>query len=374
VITLGSSSIVDAIGRQYQLGQAAACTLLTYPGFNGNSRTIKVCHDTLHNVLRADQLLQPVQSLWDVIANADLANYNQVFDISNLISEIDLPDGSAYKLKYDSYGSVARVELPTGGAVEYDYTPVIGYATDPSSVQIVNLSRALVERREYLNVSDNTPSRVSKYNGQTVMDYDGQGNLLAKTVHNVVSAPATPLTNPTLYEYGLIGKEMETKYYAADGQTLLRDVVNQWQLRSCGYQSTCGNPAGAPFDPMITSVTTTQNGATKQTTFGYDDYNNVNDQKDFDCGSGAPGPLLRHIVTYYEQGAYDSLPVYQPGLPAQVNTYDGSGNLVALRYLHHDQFALTDAPGIIDHDGAYDLNNTVRGNLTQKSSWINTSG
>ena len=153
VITLGSTTIVDSIGRRYQIGSSGSCDLLTYPGFNGSSRTIQVCHDSLHNVLRADQSLQPVQTLWNVIANADLTNYNQVVDISNLISEIDLPDGSAYRFKSDSYGNVARVELPTGGAVEYDYTPVTGYATGPSSVQIVNLSRALVERREYLSTS-----------------------------------------------------------------------------------------------------------------------------------------------------------------------------------------------------------------------------
>ena len=86
----------------------------------------------------------------------------------------------------------------------------------------------------------------------------------------------------------------------------------------------------SPIHPMLLSVTTTQNGATKQTTFGYDAYNNVNDQKDFDWGSGAPGPLLRHGVTYYETGAYDSLPVYQQDLPSQINTYDGSGTLSRL--------------------------------------------
>ena len=48
-------------------------------------------------------------------------NSGEQFNPNNMVSEIDLADGSKYTFTYHSYGDVAQMTLPTGGRLQYDY-------------------------------------------------------------------------------------------------------------------------------------------------------------------------------------------------------------------------------------------------------------
>jgi hypothetical protein len=58
--------------------------------------------------------------------------------------------------------------------------------------------------------------------------------------------------------------------------------------------------------------------------YGYDTYNNRQDEWDTDWGSGSAGPNLRHTNTVYNTGA-TYLNANMVSLPAEVKVFDGAG-------------------------------------------------
>ncbi len=67
------------------------------------------------------------------------------------------------------------------------------------------------------------------------------------------------------------------------------------------------------------------NGAVKQASYSYDQYNNVTDEKDYDWGNGGPGSLLREIQTsYVTNPSYIGLNMV--GLPQLTQVLNGSGD------------------------------------------------
>jgi hypothetical protein len=144
------NTITDPLGRTYQITTGTDSATgrnydqLAYPGYNGYPRTIRIYHDALHNVLSDRQAKpQDVQTLWPGV----LLNPGGVND-SNVISEIDLADGSSYHFIYDVWSDVTRVILPTGGAVEYDYVSVSTNSSNTVGMNDWTLARQLSERRE----------------------------------------------------------------------------------------------------------------------------------------------------------------------------------------------------------------------------------
>ena len=135
------ATITDPAGRKYQITGGSQLTGISWTGFNGTPRAVAVKYDYLHNLFRkksgvAEFSVETTGQLWPQLtqcasspAQCPAASTGQTID-PQLISEIDLPDGSAYTFSYNSYGDVAQVTLPTGGAVQYDYVPNPGTPND----------------------------------------------------------------------------------------------------------------------------------------------------------------------------------------------------------------------------------------------------
>ncbi|MGH9754155.1 MAG: hypothetical protein ACREA2_15360, partial [Blastocatellia bacterium] len=123
------SMITDSLNRKVTICYAftAACgnpsyDLITFQGFAGTQRTIRVWYANLGDVLRTTQPgdIGTPQTMSQLFPDITLGNRMQVFN-SRVISAVELPNGQTYQFRYNAYGELARASLPTGGAIEYDY-------------------------------------------------------------------------------------------------------------------------------------------------------------------------------------------------------------------------------------------------------------
>src|SRR5262249_23033727 len=130
------TSITDSINRQitiaYDVNDAAPydlCDRITFNGFNGMQRIIRISKSSLGSVLRQSQpgdIITP-QTYSDLFPGLNMGVSSSTTHNPTVVSTVWLPDNGApgnntrYKFYYNVYGELARVELPTGGAYEYDW-------------------------------------------------------------------------------------------------------------------------------------------------------------------------------------------------------------------------------------------------------------
>ncbi len=104
----------------------------------------------------------------------------------------------------------------------------------------------------------------------------------------------------------------------------------------------------------------------------YDAFGQVTDLLQYDLGTNAPGPLLKEMVT-----AFASLGNGIVNRPSQVTLKDGAGHIVSRTDYNYDDYSLTAITGIspdpAGHDAAFSASNTVRGNLTSTTTYVNAA-
>ena len=301
--------------------------LITYKGFGGAARTIKLWYSKLKFALRPDFGTEAKTYEFLFLAldgSADTA-YNP-----RVVAEIELPDGRKYLLNYNWYGELARVDLPTGGRIEYDYDAGVT-GGDPKGVVIgvnsggtvKNVYRRVTERRVYKDAGTTlelkeTYSRPENDSGGNqgyveVQHLAADGvTILAREKHYYFGSPKSSFVEEA-YQYSnwKDGKEYKTEFFeknSTGANGLLRTVENTWQQPAAantwpltGQGET--SDTAKPNQPQITAVTTTLNDTTpnliSKQTFTYDQYTNRTEVKEYDLGPSAPGSLVRRSATAY---------------------------------------------------------------------------
>jgi RHS repeat-associated protein len=407
--TGGVSTITDSLNRQvsiaYNVNDVAPyglCDKVTFKGFGGATRTIRVSKAPLGSALKAGYSLQTDAQLFGIYGNGS------VLENPTVVTSVWLPDTDGvtrrYAFYYNSYADLARVELPTGGAYEYDWAAGLtsgattGTFQGSSYTSQYYIYRRIVERRVLADginvVSRMTYSRPESSEGVTVGyvtvdEMDGAGMLLTRQQHyfNGTGAAATmeqgPLAAPTAGTTQ--GKEYQTDAYNTDGTTLLRHVVNLWEASTILGQG-----------PHITETDTTLSDTNQitKTIFTYDRYGNQTDINEYDYGVGSPGTLARraHIdylttnnvngVTYDTVNPSTTSPdpaatIHIRSLPAQQQIFDASGAEKARINYEYDNYAndgshapLVGLAGISGLDAAFTTNYTTRGNVTCTTRWL----
>jgi hypothetical protein len=108
----GVTSITDSLNRvvtfDYKLhddAQSKDYDQITYKGFGGAPRTIKLWYSKLVNRLRPDfgTPMPSLKALFGALDGSNTSSYNP-----KLVSEIELPDGRQYQLRYNYFGSSPR--------------------------------------------------------------------------------------------------------------------------------------------------------------------------------------------------------------------------------------------------------------------------
>jgi RHS repeat-associated protein len=395
--TATTFTATDSLGRQTTVEKNVTdaapyglCDRITYSGFGGAARVIRVSKTKLANALRSGYSPQTERALWP-----DLNASQFTFHDPDVISAIWLPDGRSYKLYYNSYGELARVELPTGGAIEYDWAAGANGASTSSAYGVgtmwVFAYRRVVERRVYpgggtgsayeSRMTFSRPESTSDGSFFTnagftdVKQFDAAGALLAAARHyyhgSATGSMKKGMSDATGYAGWKEGREWQTEALAADGSTVLRRENNAWEQRAPVSWWT-GDPEEAPSnDPRVREAVSTlaDTNEVSKREFSYDQYNNRTDVYEYDFGSGVPGALVRRSHTDYLTSAVYIDAVTGPhlrGLPHQqwVSTDAAGTNKVALTTYGYDQTVLTPRPGITGHDASFTTGYLTRGNTT----------
>lgn len=410
------TAVTDPLGRQVTVaydqaegGQYGTCDRLSFTGFGGAARVLRVCKTNLGAALRTTRASdvttpQTPKALFPELNGSNFTAYDPT-----VVGSIWLPDGQQrYQLFYNQYGELARVVLPTGGAIEYDHTG--GYVSGNADGVVgtgtgrrAHIYRRVVERRVYPDGASlenrTTYSRPESYVsgvGYTTAGYvaveqfDSANARKASERHYFNGmAHSSFSVSPNYYNSWLDGREYKTESLdPADGATPLRRVENTWRQRApvSWWDSTQGpEPANDPR--MVTTVTTIEpNGAnlvSKTTavnpgdpsgqTVGFDRYNNPTEAWEYDFGpQGTAGALLRHTQTVYVTtntvggATYDyacdpattcsnlsitANVIHQRDLVLDryaysVNPSSGAEVLAARNHYEYDQSGLTDRAGI----------------------------
>ncbi|HXM51037.1 MAG TPA: RHS repeat-associated core domain-containing protein [Pyrinomonadaceae bacterium] len=421
--TYGSSTkITDSLNRQVTIAYNVAdvapygvCDQITFKGFGGAPRVIRVSKTSLSSVLRqassysnhpAAYTLQTYQQLFPELNAFQSGNYNP----ASIVSAVWLPDGSRrYQFYYNSYGELARVELPTGGAVEYDMTVGSGVITGDSlyNDDYLQIYRRVVERRMYADgvTLEGKQTYSATYSSSedptpwsttvTVDQVSPGGTILAREKHYFYGSGAASLfrqsdpTNQHLYSAWKEGKENQTEALDTNGVTVLRRVTNTWAQRAPVSWWTFGADDAPANDPRLTQTVSTlvDTNQVAQQTFAYDQYNNKTDAYEYDYGAGTAGPLMRRIHTDYLvtnsiNGAdYTATNIHIRSLASQSSVYDAGGIERARTTIEYDYYAtdtnhaaLFDRPSISGLDSSFTPSYSTRGNATATTRYLLVNG
>ncbi len=397
---------VDSMGREVIFNNNE----ITYKGFGGEARTIRVLYAPLGDRLRqttdgrAAETLKSMGELFPAIPINDPndADYMSQTFSDSVVSEVVLPDNRKYGFRYNSYGELARVELPTGGAFEYDYAGGglgNGVYTNGEEYEIF---RQVATKRVYdvggrlvsvMTFGACTEGSVSAPDSCVQVDHydpnpdpdasscaqqsDTGHRLVSRTLHYFRGTAGPGLfARPTHYTKWDEGKEFKTESYACDGKTLLRRVEQKWRQKGpvgwwVNYSPVNERGDEPANDPrMVETVTTlADSGQVSKTTsispldgsVRIDQYNNPLDVWEYDygdAGSGSPGAFLRRQHTdYLDSTTYTSDEgAHIRGLPVRTwvssDEAGADANRVSLTTYGYDEFPLANCPDISGNEAA----------------------
>jgi len=349
------AQITDSLGRLVNItyvdtsNPSVAFDTVSYPGFNGAVRTLKIWHARLRDALRATQpgdvatvLPKSSSSLFSEIYAINDANQQAAIaccgagapfpdernDVVNptIVEAIELPDGRRYRFTYNQYAELARVDLPTGGAYEYDWGSGVpasaqGVKANPNNALDVQLYRRVLKRRVYSDGLNNVLERVESFSAQELVDNtsgrsitlvadetrDGAATLISRSVHYFLEYTSSSLFLAGAQAPFDAGKEFKTEANDFDGVTVLRTVLNDWQEAPASCPITDPIPAlnNLPFplafstklayNPRNMATTATlENGQSYKTSYQYDCFNNVIETDEFDYGATSPTRITQN--------------------------------------------------------------------------------
>ena len=228
------------------------CDRITYRGFNGATRVIRVSSTSLSNVLRPGHTIKTYKQLFpELNGSSSGTSWNPT-----RVSKVWMPDDRNYQLFYNSYGELARVVLPTGGAMEYDYTPGSGCLDEMGSnctdlaAEALEIYRRVTTRRVYkdgetleqkMTFSDPNEGCTSYPCGGdttvTVDHYSATGGRMLKEKHYYYGKSADTLWQvATSYPPWKHGREYRSETHDSTSTEaspqLLRTVENTWAQRT----------------------------------------------------------------------------------------------------------------------------------------------
>ena len=318
-------SITDSLNRQISITYATTSTgydEITFNGFGGVTRSLKVWYSPLQAVLRPDFVLKKYNELFPDIYNYSLYNGNY-YQNPTLVSKVELPDHRAYQFYYSSYGEIARIILPTGGGLDYEYSGVIYGINDVNHIPMI--LRRCSKRTVYnsLNAAtlpnnppsgtreriDNYVRESSEFIGPTVVRVEHLNDanvLLAQEKHYYYGYPFEVMVisayTPVTYSPWPSGKEFKTESFdIANGVAggALRRNEDTWSPSIPNpYPDHDTLPAPNPKISETINTMADSNLVARQS-FSYDQYNNQTDAYEYDFGTGAAGILIRQTHTDY---------------------------------------------------------------------------
>lgn len=276
---------------------------------------------------------------------------------ANLVSEIDLPDGSKYTFGYESTpghsgfvtGRLASITLPTGGTISYSYSG------GSNGIVCADGSAATLQRTTPDGTWIYAHSQYSGSHWQTVAT-DPANN---QTQIDFQKDSASNSTN-SFYEV------LRKSYQGSTGGTLLR----QWTTCYNGNTTNCATTAvSSPITQRNVNDQFGSSGLQAQHNYFYDSTGGLTEQDDYDYGSSSYGALLRKtLVSYASLGnitAFQQTVTVCNGTGSSQSCLGASGSstgtvVAQTNYNYDEANTLTTTSGIAQHTSV----SGSRGNLT----------
>jgi RHS repeat-associated protein len=244
----------------------------------------------------------------------------------NLVSEIDLPDGTKYTFTYettpgysgDVTGRLASVTLPTGGTISYSYSG------GSNGITCADGSAATLTR--------STPDTGSNY---WTYAHSESGTAWTTTVTD-------PQGNQTAMDFQGIYPTETLVYQGSTSGTLLKTSYTCYN----GSASPCNSTAITL--PISTRTHIVQwpgtSGLQSKTVTTYNSYGLVTEKDEYAYGAGGPGSIARKTLI-----TYASLTNGIVNRPATVTVEDGSNNIKSQTTYTYDQGTPTATSGTPQH-------------------------
>lgn len=408
--------IIDSLNRQITIsydvnaGQPyGICDQISFQGFQGFNRTIRISKDMMGNVLRPGFVKHSTQYLFPTLSGSDATPFD-----TTVISAVWLPDGRSYKFYYNDYGELSRLVLPTGGAIEYDWG--VGMNNSPVGGVVGNgqIYRRVRERRMYPDgasgssfASKETYSVPETYVNSgpppnagfvAVKQFDSNLNLLTSSKHYFNgSAVYNPNEDSGYSDYSPwnSGKEYKTEAMDTDDFTVFQQADHTFDQTAPLWwnpPSSCTSCIAPSNNPRTTQDRTTwvQTNQVAQQSYSYDQYNNKTVIQEFDYGTGVPPqyPTRWTEIDYVTTGEINGIDYTGSNIASNVNSLPymrslpreqrvlsvsstGATTVTSKTHFYYDQSALTDRPSIT---GWQTPVTAGRGNLTSTSRWLDATG
>jgi len=357
-----------------------SASIWTVPGPNGGTETFKFCFANYS------------YSFSFLLCGGGYCNNIPIAGSLSMLQSVVLPNNAAWTFQYDpAYAALSQITLPTGGTISYTWGLTVAPCTrsvttnrsDESTTTQENLVLAVASRT--VNANDGTGNHTWTYSSGKITDPLGNDS-----VHVMTGLAGTG----SLYE-------TQAQYYQGSSSTgtLLRTVNTDYTWNANPFLQ-----PGPPFPPTsCTSVVNVvpirvtmswPNGQTSKEETDYDSgfmyvpysygtpstvgsYGRVIARRNYDYGSGSPGPLLRQTNTAYMALSGPNASSYLSNnllsLPYTVQTLDGSGTQKALAQYNYDETSLS-ASGLTSSNqwDSAPPTSIFRGNNTSVYHWLNS--
>jgi len=331
-----------------------------------------------------------------------VAWYNTITDAPITgISTLTLPNGKSFSFTYDStYKVVNKVTYPTGGYVRYVWgmnaQAEFGTSQLAQNPQCDALYAVPVITDRYVSFNGSTEVLHQHFAYTTNWNTSGAVYWTSKTTAVTTTDNVRSTSYNTVYTYSRSGAipppntasaptgwdpvENSIAYYDTSGN-LLKTVYETW-----------ANPRLLLSQETQYAIGSNPNGPANETTWSYNSREQQIERQDYDFGTSGVGSLLRKTITNYQE--FNDTPLYANAAsivdsPCQVITYDSTGtNRVAETDYFYDNGPTTTPCGaagtpsvagaggssLTGHDETnYSASSTnPRGNLTQRTQWLNT--
>jgi RHS repeat-associated protein len=274
-----------------------------------------------------------------------------------VLSSVQLPNGTSYGFTYDGYGELATMTLPTGGLISYGYT---------------NFTDSYGQANRWLS-SRTTIGGTWSYAPSVISTCSGGSQGCQQQV--VVTKPSS---DSIQFIFTLNGGAWNSQavYYDHSGARLA-SVANDYD-----FSQTCGGCIGAAYVKKSRRTTTLNTGGgtvSKKTEYTYDSTvtSLVTTVKDWNSYVGTPNatPDRETDIVYVSDDPHLSKNMLN--LPTSITVKNAAGTQLSQTLYTYDRYDLTglsDMQGIVQHDyGAFDITRTTRANVTTVQKWVSGS-
>jgi RHS repeat-associated protein len=261
----------------------------------------------------------------------------------NLVSEIDLPDGSKYTFTYEPTpgvpanvtGRIASVTLPTGGKISYTYT---GGSNG-------------------INCTDGSASGLQRYTPDSGSNYWNYART-AGTGAAYTTTITDPQGNQTVMQFQGIYETQRQVYQGTTSGTLIQTVNTCYN----GATSPCtGTALGLPITQRSETVQLDLSGLQGYTVSKYNGNGTLTEVDSYGYGSGAVGPLLKK-TTYSYAPLGNNISAFRQA--AKIS--DANNTVVSQTNSNYDETSVTPTSGVPQHVSV----SGSRGNLTSVQTCI----